>query len=156
MKKSGNCTRAEKSGSSLPTAEFPGSAGMTSRKMSRSSSSPLLQDTSGSSGSSPSESSDTSISRHEEDSTRRSEDGRREGLDYRSLARKYLTYRDEGIWSDEKKASIYRKLERMDAARLTIFLLFVELGSKVEVARRLEVHRNTIGRIIKKLQEELR
>lgn len=44
----------------------------------------------------------------------------------------------------------------MDAARLTIFLLFVELGSKVEVARRLEVHRNTIGRIIKKLQEELR
>ena len=44
----------------------------------------------------------------------------------------------------------------MDAARLTIFLLFVELGSKVEVARRLAVHRNTIGRIIKELQEELR
>ena len=77
-------------------------------------------------------------------------------MDYKTLAEKYLTYQDRGIWNDEKIISIYRKLARIDAARLTIFLLFVELGSKVEVARRLEVHRNTIGRIIKQLQEELR
>lgn len=50
---------------------------------------------------------------------------------------------------------MYRVLGGMDAPRLTIFLLYVELGSKVEVARRLGVHRNTVGRLIDKIRNEL-
>ena len=156
MTRFAECTNAEKSGSCSHIAECRRNAGMTWRKMSRSSSCRLLQDISGSSESSPSASSGISISLREEISTSASGDGKRTGLDYKTLAEKYLTYQDRGIWNDEKIISIYRKLARIDAARLTIFLLFVELGSKVEVARRLEVHRNTIGRIIKQLQEELR
>lgn len=43
----------------------------------------------------------------------------------------------------------------MDAARLTIFLLYVELGNKSEVARRLGAHRNTVCRIIESIRRQL-
>lgn len=71
---------------------------------------------------------------------------------------KYLTEPSEGIWDErtEKVKAMYRVLARLEAPELTIFLLVVELGSKAEVARRLGVHRSTIGRIYKRIEEELR
>ena len=50
---------------------------------------------------------------------------------------------------------MYRVLGGLDAARLTIFLLCVEIGNKTEVARRLGVHRNTIIRIYTKVTKEI-
>lgn len=58
----------------------------------------------------------------------------------------------------DRLRKIYRVLTRMarkDAPRLTIFLLYVELGSGAEVARRLGVHRSTISRLLKKIRREL-
>lgn len=71
---------------------------------------------------------------------------------------KYLTGQSEGIWDErtEKAKAMYRGLARLEAAELTIFLLVVELGSKAEVARRLGVHRSTIGRIYQRIEKELR
>lgn len=71
---------------------------------------------------------------------------------------KYLKEQNEGIWDErtEKVKAMYRVLARLEAPELTIFLLVVELGSKAEVARRLGVHRSTIGRIYKRIEEELR
>ena len=71
---------------------------------------------------------------------------------------KYLAEPSEGIWDErtEKVKEMYRVLARLEAPELTIFLLVVELGSKAEVARRLGVHRSTIGRIYKRIEEELR
>lgn len=71
---------------------------------------------------------------------------------------KYLAEPSEGIWDErtEKVKAMYRVLARLEAPELTIFLLVVELGSKAEVARRLGVHRSTIGRIYKRIEEELR
>lgn len=71
---------------------------------------------------------------------------------------KYLAEPSEGIWDErtEKVKAMYRGLARLEAPELTIFLLVVELGSKAEVARRLGVHRSTIGRIYKRIEEELR
>ena len=51
---------------------------------------------------------------------------------------------------------VYRVLGNMDAPRLTIFLLYVELGSGAEVARRLGVHRSTISRLLKKIREQMK
>ncbi len=51
---------------------------------------------------------------------------------------------------------VYRVLGSMDAPRLTIFLLYVELGSGAEVARRLGVHRSTISRLLKKIREQMK
>lgn len=69
--------------------------------------------------------------------------------DYKRLAAKYLKKDDLGIWDEtpEKVRRLYAALAKIDAARLTIFLLCVELENKTEVARRLGVHRNTIIRI---------
>ena len=82
-------------------------------------------------------------------------DGRRCELTFLKLREKYLTYEDEGVFADEDRARLYQRLARMDAARLTIFLLFVELGNKSEVARRLGAHRNTVSRIIEGIRREL-
>lgn len=68
---------------------------------------------------------------------------------------KYLTYEDRGIFADEDKQVVFARLRRLDAARLTIFLLYVELGNKSEVARRLGAHRNTISRIIDGVRESV-
>lgn len=68
---------------------------------------------------------------------------------------KYLTYEDRGIFADEDKRAVFARLRRLDAARLTIFLLYVELGNKSEVARRLGAHRNTISRIIDGVRESV-
>ena len=59
------------------------------------------------------------------------------------------------MFEDEERKRLYQRLARMDAARLTIFLLFVELGNKSEVARRLGAHRNTVSRIIDGIRREL-
>ena len=68
---------------------------------------------------------------------------------------KYLTYEDRGIFADEDRRVVFARLRRLDAARLTIFLLYVELGNKSEVARRLGAHRNTVSRIIDGIRREL-
>lgn len=68
---------------------------------------------------------------------------------------KYLTYEDRGIFADEDRRAVFARLRRLDAARLTIFLLYVELGNKSEVARRLGAHRNTISRIIDGVRESV-
>lgn len=68
---------------------------------------------------------------------------------------KYLTYEDRGIFADEDRRVVFARLRRLDAARLTIFLLYVELGNKSEVARRLGAHRNTISRIIDGVRESV-
>ena len=76
--------------------------------------------------------------------------------DYKRLASKYLK-REEGIWDEtpDKVRRLYRALAKIDAARLTIFLLCVEIGNKTEVARRLGVHRNTILRIYAAVTKEI-
>lgn len=51
---------------------------------------------------------------------------------------------------------MYKVLAGLDAARLTIFLLVVELGCISEVARRLKVHRSTVGRIFHRIEKEIR
>ena len=88
---------------------------------------------------------------------RRRGGGKPSGLDYRTLVEKYLEREEQGIWDETppQLRKIYRTLARMDAPRLTIFLLYAELGSKAEVARRLGVHRSTIGRIIDRIRNEL-
>ncbi len=80
------------------------------------------------------------------------------GWNYKTLVAKYLTREAKGIFdeSSEQTRAMYRGLARLSAPELTIFLLVVELGSKAEVARRLGVHRSTIGRIYKRIEEELR
>lgn len=50
---------------------------------------------------------------------------------------------------------MYAALKRLNAAKLTIFLLYVELENKTEVARRLGAHRNTVSRIIDGIRREL-
>lgn len=76
--------------------------------------------------------------------------------DYKKLAAKYLR-QDQGIWDEtpDRVRKLYQALARIDAARLTIFLLCVELGNKTEVARRLKVHRNTIIRIYAAVTKEI-
>lgn len=76
---------------------------------------------------------------------------------YRSLTEKYLT-RTADIWDEhsDKERRMYKVLARLNAPDLTIFLLVVELGSIAEVARRLGVHRSTIGRIYHRIEEGIR
>lgn len=76
-------------------------------------------------------------------------------MTFLKLREKYLTYEDRGVFEDEDRVRVFRKLAKMDIARLTIFLLFVELGNKSEVARRLGAHRNTVSRIIDGIRREL-
>lgn len=78
--------------------------------------------------------------------------------DYRALAEKYLCLTDMGIWEERRPQVLrmYRVLASLDAPRLTIFLLVVELGKISEVARRLKVHRSTIGRIYHRIEKEIR
>ena len=71
------------------------------------------------------------------------------------LTAKYLTWEDRGIFADEDKRKVYAALKRLNAAKLTIFLLYVELENKTEVARRLGAHRNTVSRIIDGIRREL-
>lgn len=77
-------------------------------------------------------------------------------MTYQALTAKYLTFEDKGIFADEDKRKVYAALRRLDAAKLTIFLLYVELENKTEVARRLGAHRNTVSMIIERIRKEVR
>lgn len=83
------------------------------------------------------------------------------GWDYKALAEKYLNRTetaDGGIWETRptQVLKMYKVLARLNAPELTIFLLVVELGTIAEVARRLGVHRSTVGRIYRKIEARLR
>lgn len=83
------------------------------------------------------------------------------GWDYKALVEKYLNRTettDNGIWETRQPEVLrmYKVLARLGAAELTIFLLVVELETIAEVARRLKVHRSTIGRIYHRIEQRLR